>query len=309
MGDAGRVGRVEFRAIEKPRTDDEAAAHAVEGGAADHGMRTVGEDVDERTAGLGPTTGDFDARGGRGDGELELVEKIRPPLAKPTGDGERPEAALQEKTVFEGFEVLFERAVREVVADAGPGFGGIEMAAVKGERGAALFHGDVVGVDAAEGDAGGKGFEFPAGTEPRVADGAIQSGEIKIFPDVDPETFAERCKNGGGDRAVEVHRGGLGGKIDLGLKRERGVQNEGRDVGGESGERAGAEADGDGAGGETCGGNRAGGKIDFLRDELEAAGAEGAAHESAHVAGGGVEREGEGVGGELEAGGDRGVAK
>ena len=238
-----------------------------------------------------------------------MVEEIRPPLAKPAGDIERAEAALEEETVVEGLQILFEGAVREVVADAGGGFGGEEMAAVKVEGGAAFFEGDVVGVDAAEGDAGGEGFKFPAGAEPRFADGPIQRGEIEIFPHVDAEEFAERRENGGGEGAVEADGGGLGGEIGLGVERERGVEEEGGDVGGELGERAGVEPDGDGAGGKPGGGKRTGGQVEFEGDELEAGGAEGAAQEGADAAGAGVEGEGEGIGGELEAGGDGGVAE
>jgi hypothetical protein len=285
LGGAGGMHGEHFGTVEESGPDEETGAHAVEGGAADDGFQAVGEYEDDRPAALGPAAGDFDAGLGGGDGEFELFKKVGPPLAEPAGDGERAEATFEEETVFERFKILFEGAAGVVVADAGPGFGCVKMAAVEFEGGAALLHGDVVGVDAAEGDAGGEFFEFPAGAEAGVADGAVEVGEVEIFPHIDAEAGAQRGEQLGGERAVEAEGGGLGGEIGLGADGERGAEQEGGDLRGEPRERAGYQMSGDGLGGEAGGGERGGGEIEIARDELETTGAERAADDGADLAG------------------------
>ena len=183
-----------------------------------------------------------------------MAEEIGPPVAKPTGDRERTKASFEEKAVVEGDEILCERAVRKIFADADRDFGRVEMAAIESEDRAAFVQKDAVSVDAVEGDAGGEVLKFPAGAEAGLAGGVIEGGEIKIFPDVDADAFTQGLEDRVRDRAIEAHGGGLRGEVGLDLKGERRPHEEAVDGGGELRERPGREVGDHGSCGETGGG-------------------------------------------------------
>ena len=238
-----------------------------------------------------------------------MAEEIGPPVAKPTGDRERTKASFEEKAVVEGDEILCERAVRKIFADADRDFGRVEMAAIESEDRAAFVQEDAVSVDAVEGDAGGEVLKFPAGAEAGLAGGVVEGGEIKIFSHVDPDVCTQRGEDRGRDRAVEAHGGGLRSEVGLDLEGEGRAQEEPVDGGGELRERSGREVGHDRSRGETGGGKRIGRNVEFAWEELQAAGPERALDERADLECVGPERERDGIGGEVEPSRDGGVAE
>ncbi|MCX6951140.1 MAG: hypothetical protein NTV51_03000 [Verrucomicrobia bacterium] len=99
------------------------------------------------------------------------------------------------------------------------------------------------------------------------------------------EEVAEGREDPGRDRAVEAEGGGLRGKIGLGMEGEGRTDDQGGEIRGEMGERAGYQVSRYGFGAEAGGGEGPGGEVEVDRLEGEAAGAERAADEGADAAG------------------------
>ena len=262
-GRTGADGGKHLEAVIKIGPDEQERPRVVEFHPVNHGGGAVRIDEDRVAAAAVPVALHIHAGVGWHDRKLIVLEKSGPPLPQPGRNGERPQAALEEETVFRGGEIIEEAAAGEVFPELGERVMRDEVPAVERELGVAGVDRHMVGVDALHRQLAGDALEGPAGIEGHVRAQPHRRPQPDERPEIVVNRVANRPEQSRCEHAIEPERGGFLPEVGAAPDDEETAGAFREHLAGDAGQRAGLEPGGEGREIEPLGG-QAGGAHEHL---------------------------------------------